>query len=59
MADRCDELIDEINQLKELVAYQSTTINKLILMINLSDSDLKNYLHILEWTPWQKTHLTL
>jgi hypothetical protein len=48
MADRCDELIDEINQLKELVAYQSTTINKLILMINLSDSDLKNYLHILE-----------
>ena len=48
MVDRCDELNEEINSLKELVAYQSTLINKLILMINLSDSDLKNYLHILE-----------
>lgn len=48
MADRRDELVDEVNSLKELVAYQSTIINKLILMINLSDSDLKNYLHILE-----------
>ena len=48
MADRRDELVDEVNSLKELVAYKSTIINKLILMINLSDSDLKNYLHILE-----------
>lgn len=48
MADRCDDLRDEIDSLKEVVAYQSTVINKLILMINLSDSDLKNYLHLLE-----------
>lgn len=48
MADRCDDLRDEIDSLKEVVAYQSTLINKLILMINLSDSDLKNYLHLLE-----------
>lgn len=48
MADRYDELKDEIESLKEVIGYQSTVINKLLLMINLSDSDLKNYLHVLE-----------
>jgi len=50
MADGCNDLREEINSLKEVIAYQSTIINKLILMINLSNSDLKNHLHILEDT---------
>ena len=48
MVDRCDELKDEIDSLKEVITHQSILINKLILMINLSDSDLKNYLHLLD-----------
>lgn len=48
MADRCDELKEEIDSLKELVTYQSIMINKLILIINLADTDLKNHLHFLE-----------
>jgi hypothetical protein len=48
MADRCDELKEEIDSLKELVTYQSIMINKLILIMNLADTDLKNHLHILE-----------
>ena len=50
MADGGKDLREEINSLKEVIAYQSTIINKLILMINLSNSDLKNHLHILEDT---------
>lgn len=49
MADRCDELREEIDSLKEVVAYQSTVINKLILIINLADTDLKNHLNLLDW----------
>ena len=48
MVDRCDELKDEIDSLKEVITHQTILINKLILMINLSDSDLKNYLHLLD-----------
>ena len=48
MADRHNDLKTEIESLKEVVSYQSEIINKLILMINLSDSDLKNYLHLLD-----------
>jgi hypothetical protein len=48
MADRCDELREEINSLKEVIAYQSTIINKLILIMNLADTDLKNHLHLLD-----------
>lgn len=48
MADRCDELKKEIDSLKELVTYQSIMINKLILIMNLAETDLKNHLHILE-----------
>jgi len=48
MASRYDELREEIDSLKEVIGYQSTMINKMILMINLSNSDLKNHLHILE-----------
>ncbi len=48
MADRCDELREEIDSLKEVVAYQSTVINKLILIINLADTDLKNHLNLLD-----------
>lgn len=49
MADRCDELKEEIDSLKEIIAYQSTVINKLILIMNLADTDLKNHLHHLDW----------
>lgn len=48
MADRCDELKEEIDSLKEMIAYQSTVINKLILIMNLADTDLKNHLHHLD-----------
>jgi len=48
MADRCDELREEIDSLKEVIAYQSTVINKLILIMNLADTDLKNHLHLLD-----------
>ena len=48
MADRCDELREEIDSLKEVVAYKSTVINKLILIINLADTDLKNHLNLLD-----------
>lgn len=48
MADRCDELRDEIDSLKEVITHQTILMNKLILMINLSESDLKNYLHLLD-----------
>ena len=48
MADRCDELKEEIDSLKEIIAYQSTVINKLILIMNLADADLKNHLHHLD-----------
>lgn len=48
MADRCDELREEIDSLKEVIAYQSTIINKLILIMNLADTDLKNHLHLLD-----------
>lgn len=48
MVDRCDELKEEIDSLKELVTYQSIMINKLILIMNLAETDLKNHLHILE-----------
>ena len=48
MADRCDELKEEIDSLKEIIAYQSTVINKLILLMNLADTDLKNHLHNLD-----------
>ena len=50
MDNRHDDLREEIDSLKEVIAYQTTVINKLILMINLSNSDLKNRLHILEET---------
>ena len=49
MADRFDELKEEIDSLKEMIAYQSTVINKLILIMNLADTDLKNHLHHLDW----------
>ena len=48
MADRRDELRDEIDSLKEVITHQTILMNKLILMINLSESDLKNYLHLLD-----------
>ena len=50
MDNRYDDLREEINSLKEVIGYQTTIINKMLLMINLSNSDLKNYLHILEET---------
>ena len=50
MASRYDELREEIDSLKEVIGYQSTLINKMILMINLSNSDLKNHLHVLDDT---------
>jgi len=42
-----DELIKEVDQLKEVVAYQTDLINKIIVMIHIADTDLKNHLDML------------
>lgn len=48
MDKELNDLRKELSDLKELVAYQSVMINKFILLFNISDTDLKNHLEILE-----------
>jgi len=48
MDKELNDLRKELSDLKELVAYQSGMINKFILLFNISDTDLKNHLEILE-----------
>lgn len=48
MADRYDDLKKEVEDLKEVVAYQAILLNKLIVLVNLADTDLKNHLHLLD-----------
>lgn len=48
MANRYDDLKKEIEDLKEVVAHQSMMINKMILIMHLSDTNLRDNLHILE-----------
>jgi hypothetical protein len=43
-----DELIAEVKSLKELVSRQSEILNNIIIMIHVSDTDLKNHLDILD-----------
>ena len=48
MDKELNDLRKELSDLKKLVAYQSVMINKFILLFNISDTDLKNHLEILE-----------
>ncbi len=43
-----DDLEKEIQSLKQAVIDQGVLLNKIILMIHLSNSDLKNHLDILD-----------
>lgn len=43
-----DELTTEVNQLKEVVANQTALINKIIVMMHIADTDLKNHLDMLD-----------
>ena len=43
-----DELDKEIKDLKQALAYQNSLLNKLIMILHMSDTDLKDYLHILD-----------
>jgi 2',3'-cyclic-nucleotide 2'-phosphodiesterase (5'-nucleotidase family) len=43
-----DDLTEEINSLKKEIVELSTLINKIILLIHLSNTDLKNHLHVLD-----------
>lgn len=43
-----DELTTEVNQLKEVVTNQTALINKIIVMMHIADTDLKNHLDMLD-----------
>jgi len=43
-----DELITEVESLKELVTRQSQILNNIIVMMHIADTDLKNHLDMLE-----------
>lgn len=48
MDSTVDDLKRELDELKHLVAEQSIMINKLILLVNVADTDLKNHLDLLD-----------
>ena len=43
-----DGIAEELNSLKQVVTELSVLITKLIMIIHLSDTDLKNHLHVLD-----------
>lgn len=43
-----DDLIEELNSLKQVVTDQSVLLTKLIMIIHLSNTDLKDHLHLLD-----------
>jgi len=43
-----DDLSEELNSLKQVVTEQSALITKLIMIMHLSDTDLKNHLYLLD-----------
>lgn len=43
-----DDLKEELDSLKQLVAEQSVLLNKLITIIHLSNTDLKDHLYLLD-----------
>lgn len=48
MDQTLDDLKREIDELKQAISYQSVLLNKLILLINIADTDLKNHLDLLD-----------
>lgn len=48
MDQELSELKKRVNSLETIVAEQSAMITKLILIFHLSDTDLKNHLHVLD-----------
>lgn len=48
MDQELSELKEKIEVLETIVADQGTMITKLILMIHLSETDLKDHLHVLD-----------
>jgi hypothetical protein len=48
MDQELSELKEKIAFLETIVAEQGTMITKLILMIHLSETDLKDHLHVLD-----------
>jgi hypothetical protein len=48
MDQELSELKEKIEFLETIVAEQGTMITKLILMIHLSETDLKDHLHVLD-----------
>jgi hypothetical protein len=48
MDKELSELKDQIEELRQEILYQSTVINKLILLINIANTDLKNHLDLLD-----------
>jgi hypothetical protein len=43
-----DELITEVESLKELVARQSQMLNNIIAIMHIADTDLRSHLDMLE-----------
>ena len=43
-----DDLKQQLDELKDLVANNTIMINKLLLLINIADTDLKNHLDLLD-----------
>jgi len=48
MDQTLDELKQQIKDLSDLVANNTIMINKLLLLINIADTDLKNHLDLLD-----------
>ena len=48
MDQTLDDLKQQIKDLSDLVANNTIMINKLLLLINIADTDLKNHLDLLD-----------
>lgn len=48
MDKELSDLKDQIEELRQEIRYQSILINKLILLVNIADTDLKNHLDLLD-----------
>jgi hypothetical protein len=48
MDQKLSDLETEVDQLKQALLEQSTLINKIILLLHISETDLKNHLDLLD-----------
>jgi hypothetical protein len=48
MDQKLSDLETEVDQLKKALLEQSTLINKIILLLHISETDLKNHLDLLD-----------